>query len=59
MSIQQENEPIYAILLFFLPFLLGVFANSHANAEFSVLLAPILSYYVAYYDDRIAFDQDI
>ena len=59
MSIQQGKEPIYAILLFFLPFLLGVFANSYANAEFSVLLSLILSYFVAFFYERIAFEQDI
>ena len=59
MSIQQGKEPIYVILLFFLPFLLGVFANSYANAEFSVLLSLILSYFVAFFYERIAFEQDI
>jgi len=59
MSIQQEKEPIYAILLFFLPFLLGVFTNFYANAEFSVLLSLILSYFVAFFYERIAFEQDI
>ena len=59
MNIQQEKEPLYAILLFFLPFLLAIFANSYANAESSVVLSLILSYFVAFFYERMAFEQDI
>ena len=59
MSIQREEEPAYAILLFFLPFLLSFFVASYANPEFSVVLSLILSYFVAYFYEKITFEQDI
>ena len=57
MSINQQKEPIYPILLFFLPWILMIPIGLFTTPYISSILALVFSFLTAYLYEKNLFDQ--